>query len=97
MNNGSKVPPTADALRVAIDRGQGSDKVKYPDPAAAPLGTDDEAAGFPPTAEQLEIASRAEFRAPPAPPQKGKSRLPWIVVVVLVAGLCVAWALLNNQ
>ncbi|WP_395014857.1 hypothetical protein [Dongia sp.] len=34
-------------LREAIDRGATGDKVDFPDPAAAPLGTDDEAAGRP--------------------------------------------------
>lgn len=32
-------------LRITIDRGHGGDKVDAPDPAAAPLGTDDEAGG----------------------------------------------------
>jgi hypothetical protein len=36
-----------DQLRWAIDRGRTGDKVAYPDPAAAPLGTDEEAAGTP--------------------------------------------------
>src|SRR4051812_40035786 len=35
-------------LRERIDHGETGDKVDYPDPAAAPLGTDDEAAGQPP-------------------------------------------------
>lgn len=35
----------AHRLRAAIDRGETGDKVAFPDPAAAPLGTDDEAAG----------------------------------------------------
>lgn len=32
-------------VRHAVDSGETRDKVGYPDPAAAPLGTDDEAAG----------------------------------------------------
>lgn len=38
----------ADELRSEIDHGRTGDKVAYPDPAAAPLGTDEEAAGAPP-------------------------------------------------
>ena len=34
-------------LRDRIDRGGAGDKVAFSDPAAAPLGTDDEAAGTP--------------------------------------------------
>lgn len=41
--------PTTDRLRSDIDHGQAGDKVDFPDPAAAPLGTDDEAAGTPPS------------------------------------------------
>lgn len=33
----------ADRLRADIDAGRTGDKVPFPDPAAAPLGTDDEA------------------------------------------------------
>jgi hypothetical protein len=42
-------------LRHAIDSGNTGDKVNYPDPAAAPLGTDDEAAGTPPALTQRDI------------------------------------------
>ena len=40
----------AHRLKAAIDRGETGDKVAFPDPAAAPLGTDDEAAGTGPLA-----------------------------------------------
>lgn len=51
---------TADQLRADIDSGRTHDKVAHEDPAAAPLGTDDEAAGTPPTAQQVETAHREE-------------------------------------
>jgi hypothetical protein len=54
---------TTSQLRAAIDAGQTRDKVNYPDPAAAPLGTDDEAAGNPPTPEQVSLEP---IPAPPA-------------------------------
>lgn len=47
-------------LRRDIDKGLTGDKVDFPDPAAAPLGTDDEAAGTPITQAQLDAARRAE-------------------------------------
>jgi hypothetical protein len=56
-------PPTSDRLRIDIDRGLAGDKVAWPDPAAAPLGTDDEAGGAPPTAEQRALAAAHERRA----------------------------------
>ncbi len=46
-------PQTTDQLRIAIDRGAQGDKVDFPDPAAAPLGTDEEAAGNPPEGEEI--------------------------------------------
>lgn len=37
--------PTTDQLRASIDRGAQGDKVDWPDPAAVPLGADEEAGG----------------------------------------------------
>ncbi len=53
--------PTSDRLRDDIDHGAAGDKKGFPDPSAAPLGTDDEAAGTPPTARQREMAYQAEI------------------------------------
>jgi hypothetical protein len=58
-----------DRFRKDIDRGGALDKTDYPDPAAAPLGTDDEAGGHPATDAQLRIAREAEFRR--RPPARG--------------------------
>jgi hypothetical protein len=55
--------PTADRLRHDIDQGRGGDKIPFPDPAAAPLGTDDEAAGTPPSRDEVEAAWRTEMGA----------------------------------
>ena len=51
---------TTEQLRNAIDRGATGSKVPYPDPAAAPLGTDDEAAGTAPDPESVGRAYRQE-------------------------------------
>ena len=52
---------TSARLKHDIDRGRGGDKVDVIDPAAVPLGTDDEAAGTPPTPRQLKMAHRSEI------------------------------------
>jgi hypothetical protein len=44
-------------MRHDISRGKAGDKVDHPDPSAAPLGTDDEAAGRPPSLEERRIAA----------------------------------------
>ena len=50
----------ADELRHEIDSGRTGDKVAYPDPAAAPLGTDDEAAGYRPSTSAVTRALHDE-------------------------------------
>ncbi len=55
--------PTAQELKNAIDTGATGDKVDFPDPAAAPLGTDDEAAGVPDTPHRVATALRQEVTA----------------------------------
>jgi hypothetical protein len=68
---------TVSQLRAAIDAGQTRDKVNYPDPAAAPLGTDDEAAGHPPQAAEV---SQEPIPAPPA----RESPRHWNIYMLLV-------------
>ena len=53
--------PTAERLHEDINRGRTGDKVPFHDPSAAPLGTDDEAAGMPPTREEIEMARAEEI------------------------------------
>jgi hypothetical protein len=50
-------------LRRDIDSGRTGDKAPGFDPAAAPLGTDEEAAGTPPSAAEIEQARRLERRS----------------------------------
>src|SRR5690606_527041 len=49
-------------LRDDIDRGRTGDKVPGVEPAAAPLGADEEAGGAGPTAAEIAQARRAEQR-----------------------------------
>lgn len=60
------VPPTADRLRADIDGGKTGEKVPFPDPAAAPLGTDDEAAGAGPTLRERHSESVSRPRVAPS-------------------------------
>jgi len=47
---------TVEQLRADIDRGRTGDKIAGPDPAAAPLGADEEAAGTPLRPEAVAAA-----------------------------------------
>ncbi|MBB2972356.1 hypothetical protein [Mesorhizobium sp. RMAD-H1] len=91
-------PPTVDRMRKDIDRGETREKVPWPDPAAAPMGTDDEAAGAPPG----EIERRIEAEARPEPVHAGRrepSAVATYVVIAIIAGfviLAIAMALLNR-
>jgi hypothetical protein len=66
--------PTVEALRRDIDRGKAGSKVDHPDPAAAPLGTDDEAAGAAPTAAAVRVAHAQEVGASPARTEGARDR-----------------------
>lgn len=67
---------TTDQLRDDIDHGQGGDKKGFPDPAAAPLGTDAEAAGAPPTPRERDMAYRAEIANRPDGPSASDAQRP---------------------
>jgi hypothetical protein len=54
-------PATADRLRAEISRGNTVEKVDWSDPAMAPLGTDDEAAGTPHPQRGVKMAYHAEI------------------------------------
>ena len=75
--------PTTDQIRQAIDSGATGEKVGYPDPAAAPLGTDAEAGGNSPTILERKIEARAQTDHVPSVPPDG--RLVYFVLIALVA------------
>ena len=54
---------TVEQLRNKVDLGKTGDKISFPDPAAAPLGTDEEAAGTPPSTAAVDLA-KSEERSP---------------------------------
>ena len=52
--------PTAEQLRHAIDSGETRDRIESPDPAAVPLGADDEAGGYSPSPAEGAAAYHQE-------------------------------------
>lgn len=78
--------PTSDHLRRRIDNGELGDKVSFPDPAAAPLGTDDEAAGFPPTEHESALADQ-QNRPAPHPTTRFMTGFTAIIVLITVVAI----------
>jgi hypothetical protein len=67
--------PTSDRIRQEIDHGRAGDKKGFPDPAAAPMGTDAEAGGASPTPQERDMAYQAEIaRRPDGPAASGARR-----------------------
>lgn len=92
---GMSTSPTLDQLRADIDSGRTGDKVAAPDPAMASLGTDDEAAGTPPSSDAIALTQRLETSRPDeAGPQTGLGHA-WILVAVVVmfASALICWGL----
>ena len=94
--------PTASQLRDDIDSGRTHDKVAKSDPAAAPLGTDDEAAGAPPTPEEVAMAHRHETarnvaeqpsasRVATQTAGRASSTIVWAIVAAVVAAVLLAF------
>ena len=87
---------TVEQLRRDIDHGRTGDKVAASDPAAAPLGADDEAAGTPISPHVVAATRKAEDRGMARPPRSGWDLgAAWILVgFVLVCSLgLVMWML----
>ena len=80
---------TTEQLRIAIDQGQAGDKVDATDPAAAPLGTDDEAGGSPNTVAQVRLAAAHEIHARPSSARQRTSGLGsawWLIGYTVFTG-----------
>jgi hypothetical protein len=82
--------PTTSQLRRDIDRGRAGDKVDHPDPAAAPLGTDEEAAGVPVPPSAIADAHREEVAAGPDAAAEAVRRTGSPMVLSVLAILAVA-------
>lgn len=88
-------PGTTDGLRADIDRGLTGDKTPGSDPAAAPLGTDAEAAGAPPDRREIDLELRSRTVLPhPESGARGRLPLPLLVgALVLLLVLLIAFSL----
>jgi hypothetical protein len=86
---------TTDRLRHEIDSGVTGEKVAAPDPAMAPLGTDDEAAGTPPSAAAIAESRRFETRHVSTHTEQNRLGSAWILIafVVVFAMAIIAGAL----
>lgn len=87
-------PPTVDRIRADISAGRTGEKVNFPDPAAAPLGTDDEAAGTPPNRERRQLED--EHRPTPrtlSKPSQGPTffYMSLIAAIAVAIGMAVFW------
>jgi len=78
-------------LRADIDSGRTGDKVAFPDPAAAPLGTDEEAAGTPVSPHAAALALSLETARPHPGRRADGAGYAWtmIVFVAMVAAAIV--------
>lgn len=85
---------TTQQLKADIDSGKTGDKIDdgY-DLGLSALGTDDEAAGTPPTPQEVAMADRLERAAPAQPAEQGaRNPVPgfpavWVIVAAFVAVL----------
>ena len=93
--------PTTAMLKADIDGGRTGDKVADYDPGLSQLGTDDEAAGNPPTPGRIALARRTEaapprVRAASAPHGRNAGVMPAfygvMVAIPVVLGV-VIWAI----
>lgn len=89
MTDRPRHSPNVSQLRDDIDSGRTGDKIAASDPAAAPLGTDDEAGGTPPDPQRVAAAQaqeRAQGEAAEKPDalQGGRS---WVTPAI-VFGAC---------
>ncbi|MFC5068023.1 hypothetical protein ACFPFW_08330 [Flaviflagellibacter deserti] len=92
-------PARPEQLRGAIDAGQTAGKVAFPDPAAVPLGADDEAAGTPPPEPAVRLAMKGEIRQPRQPQSEGSEPPFWpgalyVIIGSLSLAALIGWLLL---
>jgi hypothetical protein len=86
---------TLEQLRKDIDSGRTRDKVTGPDPAAAPLGADEEAAGTPLSPHRATLARDGAVDAPPRSSENG-GRWVYAAIVALLAAIFIAAAFVRR-
>lgn len=85
---------TVEQLRAVIDRGETGEKTPFPDPATAPLGTDDEAAGtrHDPQVTAQMIKTEVEKAPPPQLPRLDPMKVLIVGIFIAVCVLSIWWA-----
>lgn len=78
-------PHTAARLKDDIDSGRTDDRAAMFDPAASPLGTDDEAGGTPNSPESIASARRTEGE--PLEVRDPQERGGWAVYLLIIAAV----------
>jgi hypothetical protein len=81
-------------VRADTDSGKTGDKVDFPDPAAAPLGTDEEAGGERTPEREIADSERRRSSVNPVHDGRGRSRQMIFAVLLVVAVLIVLFLLL---
>lgn len=77
---------TVDQLRSDIDAGRTMDKIRASDPAMAPLGADEEAAGTPLSAEAISMAREYEQQIRTRHPvPRRRIGYAWILIGFIIA------------
>ncbi len=84
---------TTEQLRRRIDSGQLADKVDFPDPAAAPLGTDSEAGGDAPQAQMSPSLPAEVVRKSTTHWTSGPIIYISILMSMIAAALALLWQL----
>jgi len=80
--------PTVSQLQHDIQRGRTASKVNVHDPAAAPLGTDEEAAGTPVSQAEVEVARQEEnYGALETDPDRSNKYSTWSGVMVWIGAV----------
>ena len=82
--------PTTDQLRNRIDQGETGEKIAVPDPATAPLGTDAEAGGSPPTAKERKLEAASAPQEPVELRRAPPGSVVYLALVVCLAVVVVA-------
>lgn len=83
---------TPSQLRRDIDSGRTGDKVPWPDPAAVPLGSDEEAAGTPLDAQAVQLARETAGYGPIPRSENQPAGWTWLIIVAVAAAtLAAAW------
>ncbi|MDB5595138.1 MAG: hypothetical protein JWM36_2099 [Hyphomicrobiales bacterium] len=78
--NPNEPPRNASQVRGDIDSGKTGEKVAFPDPAAAPMGTDDEAGGTSALDQAAALSAAPELPAATLPSGKHFSPV-WAMVI----------------